>query len=184
MDLKNYSFNFINIVTLHLKIKTSQMSQVSLKSIEKAISIVDNLDDDALEQLSERHSLAQPTLLGYIMSAAIEYQNEKLEGLLLYYYCLISESFAQEGLETTNVTDDHIDAFEEPYFEMLDAYFDNNEDDILEDFCDQPELARFISIELSEPDDDGTELDDETATQLFIVMIAFTTLLSRSVKAA
>jgi hypothetical protein len=106
VDFKNYSFHFINIVTLHFKIKTFQMSQVSIKSIEKAINIVDNLDDDALEQLSERHSLAQPTLLGYIMSAAIEYQNEKLEGLLLYYYCLISESFTQEGLVTNTVTDD------------------------------------------------------------------------------
>ena len=158
------------------------MKQVSFQSIEKAIQKVDNLDDDALEQLSETHSTSQPTLLGYVMSAALEYKNERLEGLLLYYYCLISESFAQEGLVTTNVTDDDIDAFEEPYFEMLDAYFDNNDEEILEDFCDQPELARFISIELSEADEDGTELDDETATQLFIVMIAFTTLLSRSVK--
>jgi hypothetical protein len=158
------------------------MGQVSIKSIEKAIQKVDNLDDDALERVSETHSIAQPTLLGYIMSAALEYNNEKLEGLLLYYYCLIAESFAQEGLVTTNVTDDDIDAFEEPYFEMLDGYFDDNDEEILESFTDQPELSRFIAMELSEPDDDGTELDDETATQLFIVMIAFTTLLSRSVK--
>ena len=158
------------------------MAQVSIKSIEKAIQKVDNLDDDALERVSETHSIAQPTLLGYIMSAALEYNNEKLEGLLLYYYCLISESFEQEGLTTTTVTEDDIDAFEEPYFEMLDGYFDDNDEEILESFTDQPELSRFIAMELSEPDDDGTELDDETATQLFIVMIAFTTLLSRSVK--
>lgn len=158
------------------------MGQVSIKSIEKAIQKVDNLDDDALERVSETHSIAQPTLLGYIMSAALEYNNEKLEGLLLYYYCLIAESFEQEGLKTTTVTDDDIDAFEEPYFEMLDGYFDDNDEEILESFTDQPELSRFIAMELSEPDDDGTELDDETATQLFIVMIAFTTLLSRSVK--
>lgn len=158
------------------------MGQVSIKSIEKAIQKVDNLDEDALEALSETHATSQPTLLGYIMSAALEYNNEKLEGLLLYYYCLIAESFVQEGLTTTNVSDDDIDAFEEPYFEMLDGYFDDNDEEILESFTDQPELARFIAMELSEPDDDGTELDDETATQLFIVMIAFTTLLSRSVK--
>ena len=158
------------------------MGQVSIKSIEKAIQKVDNLDDDALERVSETHSIAQPTLLGYIMSAALEYNNEKLEGLLLYYYCLIAESFEQEGLKTTTVTDDDIDALEEPYFEMLDGYFDDNDEEILESFTDQPELSRFIAMELSEPDDDGTELDDETATQLFIVMIAFTTLLSRSVK--
>ena len=160
------------------------MKHVSFQSIEKAIQKVDNLDDDALEKLSEVHSLAQPTLLGYVMSAALEYENEQLEGLLLYYYCLISESFAQEGLVTTQVTDADIDAFEEPYFQMLDAYFENNDEDILEDFCDQPVLAQFLAVELSEEDDDGTSLDDETATQLFIVTIAFITLLSRSVKEA
>lgn len=158
------------------------MKHVSFKSIEKAIEKIDHLDDDALEKISEYHSVAQPTLLGYIMSAALEYNNEKLEGLLLYYYCLISEAFVQEGLPTSMVTEENIDAFEEPYFEMLDSYFDNNDEEILEDFCDQPNLAKFIAMELSEPDEDGTELDDETATQLFIVMVAFTTLLSRSVK--
>lgn len=158
------------------------MKHVTFKSIEKAIQKIDNLDDNELEKVSEYHSAAQPTLLGYIMSAAIEYNNEKLEGLLLYYYCLIAETFAQEGITTSMITDEDIDAFEEPYFEMLDQYFDNNDEEILEDFCDQPELAKFIAMELSEPDEDGSELDDETATQLFIVMVAFTTLLSRSIK--
>jgi len=158
------------------------MRQVTFQSIEKAIQKVDNLDDDSLEKLSETYALAQPVLLGYIMSAALEYENERLEGLLLYYYCLISESFAQQQLATTEVTEADLDAFEEPYFEMLDAYFDQNEDEVLEDFCDQPELARFMSIELSEEDEDGTSLDDETATQLFIVTIAMITLLTRSIR--
>jgi hypothetical protein len=158
------------------------MRQVTFQSIEKAIQKVDNLDDDSLEKLSEHYALAQPTLLGYIMSAALEYENERLEGLLLYYYCLISESFAQQQLVTTEVTEADIDTFEEPYFEMLDAYFDQNDDEVLEDFCDQPELARFISIELSEEDEDGTALDDETATQLFIVTIALITLMTRSIR--
>ena len=65
------------------------MKHVSFASIETAIKKVDNLDDDGLEQLSEKYALAQQTLLSYVMTAAIEYQNEKLEGLLIYYYCLI-----------------------------------------------------------------------------------------------
>ena len=39
------------------------MAHVSLKSIESAIAYVDNLDDDALEALSERYALAQHELL-------------------------------------------------------------------------------------------------------------------------
>ena len=54
------------------------MKHVSLASIEKAIKKVDNLDDDGLEKFSETCALSQEVLLGYVMSAAIEYNNEKL----------------------------------------------------------------------------------------------------------
>lgn len=158
------------------------MKQVSYKSIEKAIAKIDNLDDDGLEKVAEAFSLSQPTLLGYIMSAAVEYKNEQLEGLLIYYFCLISDAFAQEGIEVKMITDEDIDSFEEPYFDMLDAYFDSNEDEILDEFCDQPELAKFMAMEISVEDEDGTTLDDETATQLFIVTIAQITLMSRGIK--
>jgi hypothetical protein len=159
------------------------MKHVSFASIETAIKKVDNLDDDGLEQLSEKYALAQQTLLSYVMSAAIEYQNEKLEGLLIYYYCLISECFDTEGLKIRQVTEEDIDAFEEPYFDMLDAYFENDDDDVLEDFCDQPELTQFMAMEISTEDEDGTTLDDETATQLFIVTLAMISLLNRVIEA-
>ena len=159
------------------------MKHVSFASIEAAIKKVDNLDDDGLEQLSEKYALAQQTLLSYVMSAAIEYQNEKLEGLLIYYYCLISECFDTEGLKIRQVTEEDIDAFEEPYFDMLDAYFENDDDEVLEDFCDQPELTQFMAMEISTEDEDGTTLDDETATQLFIVTLAMITLLNRAIEA-
>jgi hypothetical protein len=158
------------------------MKQVTFNSIEKAIEKIDNLDDDALELISEAFSKEQPTLLGYVMSAALEYKNEKLEGLLVYYFCLITEAFKQEQIVCTEISDDDIDAFEEPFFEMLDSYFDTDEDEILEDFCEQAELARFMAMEISVEDEDGTSLDDETATQLFIVTMAQVTLLSRAQK--
>ena len=157
------------------------MRHVSLKSIEAAIKKVDNLDDDSLERLSETFALSQEVLLGYAMSAAVEYQNEQLEGLLIYYFCLISESFQQEGIQVRKVTEDDIDSFEEPYFEMLDQYFEKEDEEILESFCDQPILAQFMGMEISTEDEDGTMLDDETATQLFIVALAIITLLNRAI---
>ena len=54
---------------------------------------------------------------------------------------------------------------------------------MLEDFCDQPELTRFMAMEVSTDDEDGTSMDDETATQLFIVCAAMIALLNRSVVA-
>ena len=64
---------------------------------------------------------------------------------------------------------------------MLDNYFENDEQEILEDFCDQPELAQFMAMEISTEDEDGSMLDDETATQLFIVTIAMISLMNQSI---
>lgn len=158
------------------------MKQVSVSSIEKAIDKVDNLDDDGLEKLSETYALAQQTLLGYVLSAAVEYENDQLEGLLIYYYCLISETFNQEKIFLNQVTDEMIDEFEEPFFEVLDTFFESDDEDILTDFTDQPDLLKFMMMEVSTPDQDGTALDDETATQLFIVTTAMISLMSRAIK--
>lgn len=157
------------------------MRQVSVASIEKAIEKVDNLSDDGLEKISETYALAQSVLLGYALSAAEEYENEDLEGLLIYYFCLISESFAQEQIQMRPVTEDDIDAFEEPFFEMLDVYFQSDSEDSLDEFCDQPHLTQFMGMEVSTPDEDGTKLEEETATQLFIVVTAVIGLLSRAI---
>ena len=113
------------------------------------------------------------------MSAAVEYKNEQLEGLLIYYYCLISETFAQEQVKLRQISEGDIETFEEPFFEMLDQYFENDEEDIMHNFIDQPELIRFMMMEITTKDDDGTSLDDDTATQLFIVTAAMITLMNK-----
>lgn len=158
------------------------MKHISIESIEKAINKVDNLNDDGLEKLAETYALAQQVLLGYVMSAAVEYKNEQLEGLLIYYYCLISETFSQEEAQLKQINDDDIAEFEEPFFEMLDQYFENDQEEIITDFIDQPELIRFMMLEITTKDEDGTSLDDDTATQLFIVTAAMITLMNRAIK--
>ena len=156
------------------------MSQVTIKSIEKAIEHVDHLDDDALEALSERYALAQPDLLDYIMSASTEYENDELEGLLIYYFCLIMSSFEMEGLNLRPIVEADIDEMQDPYFEMLDSYFESEDEEELESFCDQPYLAKFMAIEVSTDDEDGSSLSEETSSQLFIVTIGMISLLNRA----
>ena len=58
--------------------QTIDMKHISVESIEKAINKVDNLNDEGLEKLAETYALAQQTLLGYVMSAAVEYKNDQL----------------------------------------------------------------------------------------------------------
>ena len=159
------------------------MKEIRANSIDKAIDKIDNLDNEGLSRISETYALAQQTLLSYIMSASVEYQNEQLEGLLIYYYCLISEAFTQEQVKLKTITEDDIDAFEEPFFQMLDEYFDKNDEDIINDFTEQSELIRFMMMEITTEDEDGTSLDENTATQLFIVSVAMITLMSRAIEA-
>jgi len=156
------------------------MSQVTLGHIEEAIKKVDTLDENALDRLSETQSTAQPVLLGYVMSASEEYQNEELESLLVYYYTVILEAFNQAGLNPKTVTEEQIDGFEDAYFAVLDQYFETEDEELLEDFSDQADLVRFMALEISIEDEDGATLDDETATQLFIVTLAMISLLSRA----
>jgi hypothetical protein len=159
------------------------MKHVSLASIEKAIDIVDNLDDDQLESTFEKYALPQQMLLEYVMSAPTEYENEDLEGLLVYYFCLINECFTQEGIKLREVTEEDIDEMQEPFEEMLDQYFDDEDEEILESFCDQPELAQFMAMEVSTDDEDGSTMSDETASQLFTVTIAMISLMNRAIEA-
>ncbi|MEN9743070.1 MAG: hypothetical protein RLZZ65_875 [Bacteroidota bacterium] len=159
------------------------MKQVSLQAIEKAIGVVDNLTDDQLENITELYASAQEALLGYVMTAPEEYKNEDLEGLLIYYFCLVLEAFKQEGIELRAVTEADIDEIEEPYFDMLDQYFETEDEEIIESFCDQPLLAQFMAMEVSEEDEDGSALSEETATQLFIVCLAMISLLNRAIVA-
>ena len=157
------------------------MKHVSLAAIEKAIEVIDNLTDEQLENITERYAEAQESLLGYVMTAPEEYKNEDLEGLLIYYFCLVLEAFKQEGIELRSVIEEDIDALEEPFFEMLDQYFEDDDEEIIESFCDQPHLAQFMAMEVSEEDEDGSALSEETATQLFIVSLAMISLLNRAI---
>lgn len=158
------------------------MKQISLASIEKAIEKIDNLDEDGLERIAETFALSQPILLGYAMNAAEEYKNEQLEGLLIYYFCLLIEAFHQEGVTFNEIKEEHIDAFEDPFFDVLNNFFDSEKTEELEEFTDQSDLIKFMLMEISTPDIDGTELDDDTATQLFIVATAVIALLSNAVR--
>lgn len=167
---------------LFLQKQKNCMKHISLASIEKAIQKVDNLDEDGLERIAETYALAQQVLLGYVMSAAIEYNNQQLEGLLIYYYCLISEAFTQEGVLLNEIEEKDIDAFEEGYFAMIDEYFKSEDEEIINNFCDQPDLTRFMMIEISTDDEDGTSLDDDTAMQLFIVTLAMISLMNLAIK--
>jgi hypothetical protein len=156
------------------------MKHISQESIDKAIQVIDELNDEQLERVFANYAKEQAILLDYAMTAPMEYENEQLEGLLVYYFCLICECFSQEGIKAGNISQDDIEAHQGPYFEMLEEYFENNDEEVIDSYVDQPNLAKFMAIEVSTEDDDGTSLSDETASQLFIVSLSMIALLNHS----
>jgi hypothetical protein len=64
---------------------------------------------------------------------------------------------------------------------MLDEYFENENEEIIDSFVDQPNLSKFLAIEVSTEDDDGSSLNDETASQLFIVTLSMVVLLNNAI---
>ena len=156
------------------------MKHISQDNIDKAIGVIDELNDEQLEKVFATYAKEQATLLDYAMTAPKEYENEQLEGLLVYYFCLICECFSQEGIKAGNISQDDIEAHQGPYFEMLEEYFENNDEEVIDSYVDQPNLAKFMAIEVSTEDDDGTTLSDETASQLFIVCLSMIALLNHS----
>lgn len=154
------------------------MKEVKYSSIEKAIEKIDAMDDDALSKLAEYYAQKQEILLSYTGQAAVEYQNSELEGLLIYYFCVILEAFNNEGLTPKAIDEKMIDEYESEYFTVLSNFFNSEDTAGLEEFSGQPTMIQFMLVEISTPDIDGSELSDETATQLFVVTSAIISLLS------
>ena len=156
------------------------MSLIKIEDIENALDKFDSLDDAGLERLSETYTLAQTELLGYLMQAVHEYENEELSSYIMYYFCIIMESVSQSGIKLERVTDEMIDAFHEEFMDVLEEYAGEEDPAILDTYINQPNLIGFIAEELDGEDEDGNVLDVETSSQLFIVLSAMVGLLNRA----
>lgn len=158
------------------------MTQIKIKSIEEAVLKIDKLDEDSLEKLSEAHVLAQETFVGYILSSAIEYKNDDLLDLLIYYYNIFAEAAVIQGVKLKKITDDDIEEFQEEYVQALDEYMETEDNDLIASLCNQPNLLSFLLSEISMEDENGEKLEDETGTYLFIVGVAMIALLNRAIE--
>jgi len=145
------------------------MSIITIEYIEKALNKVDGLSEDALDKLIEMYALKQEALLNYVMLAGIEYENEDLNVFSIYYFAVVLEAFQQQGIDLKEITEEDIDAFQDPFLLTLDAI--NKEEDYtpLHELVNQPSLLQFMVNEIDSEDEDGEVLDEETKTQLFIV---------------
>ncbi len=158
------------------------MSQVSLKSIEAAINKIDGLSEDALDRQIETFTLKQQSLVNYLLQAGVEYENEELNVFSIYYFAIVFEAFLQEGLSVSEIKDENIEAFQDPFVLALDAIYKNEDYAPMQDIIGQHHLAQFMMNEIEAVDEDGESLTEETKTQLFIVTSGMIALLHQAIE--
>ena len=157
------------------------MSQISIESLEKALTRIDGLSEDALDKKIEELTLNQENLLNYILQAGLEYENDDLNMYSIYYFAVALEAFNEEGLKLKEISEDDIDNFQEPFLLALDAIYEQEDYTPMQDLIEQHHIAQFMMAEIEAVDEDGEELDEETKTQLFIVSSGMIGLLNAAV---
>lgn len=157
------------------------MSQVSIESLEKALTRIDGLSEDALDKKIEELTLNQENLLNYILQAGLEYENDDLNMYSIYYFAVALEAFNEEGLKLKEISEVDIDNFQEPFLLALDAIYEEEDYTPMQDLIEQHHIAQFMMAEIEAVDEDGEELDEETKTQLFIVSSGMIGLLNAAV---
>ncbi|WP_066758447.1 hypothetical protein [Crocinitomix algicola] len=158
------------------------MTQISFENIEKAIQKIDGLNEEALDRKIETFTLKQQALVNYILQAGLEYENEELNMYSIYYFAIIHEAFDIQGITLNEVTEDAIEAFQEPFLLALDAIYKDEDYSPMQDLVQQHHLNQFMMNEIDAVDEDGDSLTDETKTQLFIVASGMIGLMNGAVQ--
>ena len=158
------------------------MSQVSIESIEAAIEKIDGLSEEALDKKIETFTLMQQHLVNYLLQAGLEYENEDLNMFSIYYFAIVLEAFHIQDQKLKEISEDDIDAFQDPFVLALDAIYKDEDYTPMQDLVQQHHLSQFMMHEIDAVDEDGESLSEETKTQLFIVCSGMIGLLNGAIE--
>lgn len=157
------------------------MAQITEKSITDAVLKIDSLSIEVLEKLSETYTLEQETFVGYILSSAIEYENDDLLDYLLYYFNIFSEAIATQGVKMKKIEEDLIDGFQEEYIQTLDEFMETDDEDLISSLCNQPMMLSFYVSDIFDEDENGEKLEEDLSNELFLVGVAMIALMNRAI---
>ena len=146
------------------------MKQISEKNLVNAVDYIHGLDDDGLDKFIEKYAIEQPNLIGYVLQAGEEFENETLANYSLYYFAIIMKAIEEAEIELKEISMEAIDEFQEPFLMALDEAFKKESEEALFDLVSQPILQQFLAEDLTQEDENGVTLDDTTINQLFIVL--------------
>lgn len=144
------------------------MTFVSEESIDKALTIMDGLDEAQIESMFTEFSKKQPSILAFIMSNEDEMSEEEFN-VLLELSVIIYLAFYQESPSLREVTETEM---EEIIDKAIQAYEEMDEDDeaaiseAVENTVQstgQPLLFQFIVEDLMAREEEGGFQDEESS---------------------
>lgn len=157
------------------------MSTLKEQYITSALEKISALDEADLEKMSEKHIADQVTFFSYLISSSIEFENDNILDLIVFYFNVLFEAALLQGIDTKTIDDDFIDSFQDEYTQTLNEYMDNNDNDLIETLCNQPPLLDFMIGEITGVDEAGDHLPEKMQTELFVVSIAMIALFNRAI---
>ena len=155
------------------------MNYINAEHINKAIEKVEGMDDEALSKLIETFTLEQTPLIGYSLQAALEFQNDELNDLVMYYFAIIYQTFKNAGFQLKTIDEDLIDDFQEPFHEALDLIHTSEDYSEISALINQPVIENWIVEEIASEDADGDILNEQTQIQLYLVVMTMIGLLNK-----
>ncbi|MFA5575178.1 MAG: hypothetical protein WC994_09040 [Brumimicrobium sp.] len=157
------------------------MSTLKEKHILEAVNKITQLSEVELEEMSEKHTNDQVLFFSYLLSSAIEFENDELLDLVAFYFNIYLEAASIQQIKLRKIDDDLIDDFHEEYTDTLDEYMETEDDDLIKSLCNQPAMLDFLLNEIHGEDEDGGFLSDKMKSELFIVGIAMVALFNRAI---
>lgn len=157
------------------------MSTLKEKHILEAVNKITQLSEVELEEMSEKHTNDQVLFFSYLLSSAIEFENDELLDLVAFYFNIYLEAASIQQIKLRKIDDDLIDDFHEEYTDTLDEYMETEDDDLIKSLCNQPAMLDFLLNEIHGEDEDGEFLSDKMKSELFIVGIAMVALFNRAI---
>ena len=156
------------------------MEYVNADHINAALQKIEGMEDEALDKLIETFTLEQTPLIGYALQASMEFQNEELDSLVMYYFAVIYQTFLNADYKVKVVSDELIEAFQEPFHNALDMIHTTEDYSEISSLINQPVLENWMVDEIGSEDAEGNTLSDETQIQLYLVAMTMIGLLNKS----
>ena len=156
--------------------------QLTWEKIEEAAIFVDNLSDDDMSAFAEKYMEEQTELIGYLMSAAYEFNDDDLSWSTTFLFTVAYKAFELSSVTLKKITEQEINDFLEPFQELIIEYNKTENEELLYEYLGQQDLIEFMASEVDAMIE-GEDISEETGDALYMVTLSMVGLMNKAIQA-